>query len=105
MAGGAVTQADKILGAHRLVTIQAPAHILTALRFGCGHPGQVTMAGLTIHPGSYMGLVVEADKIGLDGNRHPGNGLIAFDETGQFYQLRGFLGNLLVATPALATGR
>jgi hypothetical protein len=102
MAGGAITQAGEVLGAHLLVTIQTPTHILPLLGYGGFHPGQVAVAGLAIHPGCDVRTMVEMDKIRLNGNRYPRDWLIVFDVAGQFIQLSGRFGDLLVTAPTLA---
>ncbi len=65
---------------------KTPAHILTRLGFSHSHLGHIAMAGFAGNSGADMRLVIEVDKIRLNGNRHPWNGLIARHITSQFFQ-------------------
>jgi hypothetical protein len=83
-----------------LMTVKAPAHILAALRLSCHHFSYLSMAGLTANFSGNVRLVVEMDKIRLDGNRYPGDIFSAGHERGQFIQFGRYFYDLLVTSPA-----
>jgi hypothetical protein len=56
------------------MTVEAPAHILPRLRDGDPHLADIAMTGFAAHSSIDMPVMWEMDKIGLDGNRNPGNG-------------------------------
>ena len=100
MAGGAVGEAHPFFRRHFLVTIQAPAHVLTALRFCDGHLAEVAVTGFAAYPGGHVRAVIEVDVVRLDGNRNPGNGVACFDKGRQLIQFGRLFLHLLMAAPA-----
>lgn len=65
------------------MTIQAPAHILAGLGLSNGHGLDFAMTGLAGNTRFDMGLMVEVNKLRLNGDRDPGNGFITGNVIGQ----------------------
>jgi len=83
------------------MAMQTPAHIDTLTWLSRYLAAELAMAGLTVHPGSDMGPVIEIHKIRQDKYRHPLNGLIIFNRIRQLLLVLILDGYLLVAAPAL----
>ncbi len=82
------------------MALQAPTHILPALRFCDRHLSDISVAGFAGDSGIDMRLVIKFDEIWLNSNRYPGNRLVISDVLRQFIQFGRFLVNLLMAAPA-----